>query len=234
MPFWIPPPLRQEPAVLLAGLVVLWLLTLYIAFAEGRWRALCRPKRADGQAAGAGDSAAAEVAARPVLGSAEVAAKVYDSAMTNFYAAMLDEAAMALSEFGYTVVAGWQGQHTLMLPDSIRDEVGRRVHYRRQVFVAPLKDDGARRERVERDVQEGYPQLMLDELILGWSKAGVFVVAPAVVPAYVPAEPVKSRSSLPAVSATPEEDRRWLHELIDGPGEVELEPKESIADGSVK
>lgn len=196
MPYWIPPPLRQEPMVLLAGLVVLWLLTLYIAFAEGRSRALSRPKQADDQAAGAGDLPAAEVAARPVLGSAEVAAKVYDSAMTNFYAVMLDEAAKALSEFGYSVVAGWEGQYTLMLPDSIRDEVGRRVHYRRHVFVAPLEDDGSRRERVERDVRDGYAQLMLDELILGWAKAGVFVVAPAGV-----------AEVEPAGSSTPQEKR---------------------------
>lgn len=221
--YWISPALRQEPMFLLAGLGALWLLTLYLAFTQGRARAL-HHNHSGGDAAGAGDVPAAEAPARPVLGSAEVAAKVYDSAMSNFYAVMLDEAAKGLSEFGYTVVAGWQGQHTLTLPDSIRDAVARRVQYRREAFIAPMEDDDDRRSRVDRNIREGYSQLILDELILGWSKAGVYVVAPDVVPAFVPAmAPAETPKSVCGLDS--QEVLQWLE---NAPLEAPIETGEAV------
>jgi hypothetical protein len=194
MPSWIPPSLHL--VVLLAGLVTLWLLTMCLAYAQGRVSGLRSANRPANREFHTANAASEEAAAQPALGSAELAAKVYDSAMTGFYVVMLDEAMKALSEAGYSVIAGGKGEHTLMLPDAVREEVARRVHYKRQLFVAPLEDDEERRSRVERDVRDGYAQLMLDELILGWAKAGVFVVAPAGV-----------AEVEPAGSSTPQEKR---------------------------
>ena len=171
MPFWPHPSFWPVAAALLAALLALATLVV-----------LCWPaKRANEQQSDAAVPLAADTVNRPILGSAEVAAKVYDSAMTNLYAAMLDEAEKALCAAGYSVVTAAEGLHTVKLPEPIREQVSRRVHYMRQQFTSPLEDDDERRARVERDVRDGYPQLMLDELILGWAKAGVYVVAPAAV-----------------------------------------------------
>ncbi len=73
MPFWFATALRHEPILLLAGLVVLGLLTLYVAFTEGSSRAPGNDKQPGDDMTDTPTTPTDDAVPRRALSSAEVA-----------------------------------------------------------------------------------------------------------------------------------------------------------------
>lgn len=180
-------PLHIDPAlaaIIVGTCAILWPLTLLLAYWEGRTVTAMRRLVESFETPDTAASVGREIPLMSIVGSKEVAAKVYDAVMTDFYAAMLSEAEAALRQYGYWVVTGWKGQSVPALPYDVREAVARRVHSRRLVLVYPLAKDYDLENQLDSEMRDGYPQQMLDDLITGWAAAGVSVV-PAIEAAHM-------------------------------------------------